>query len=145
MQCDMDHSGDKPSQEGSSSFLDLAYLHCGPFVQWWLFLLLGSLANVRLPIESSDDVNSVGPKGGSLVTNFATLAACRKVDDLSIPFVFVAFGVEIKGDFPGRKGLSERVSFVKIPSWRQALLADHLPGLPQVHCVGSPTADPAHL
>ena len=64
------------------------------------FFLLESLANVKLPIENSDDVNSEGSKGGSLVTNFATLAACRKVDDLSIPFVCVAFGVEIKGDFP---------------------------------------------
>ena len=46
------------------------------------FFLLESLANVKLPIENSDDVNSEGSKGGSLVTNFATLAACRKVDDL---------------------------------------------------------------
>ena len=43
------------------------------------------------------------PKGGSSVTNLtilATLPACRKVDDLSISSVFVACGVEFKGDFP---------------------------------------------
>ena len=83
----------------------MVYLHCIPFVQRRSLVSKG-FCHIRLPVESSDNVKSKGlvdPKGGSSVTNFttlATLAPCREVDDLSISPVFVACGLELKGDFP---------------------------------------------
>ena len=96
--------------------LGLAYLHCSPFVDG-RFLRWESLANVRLPIESSADVDSTGlvdPEGGSSVSNIPTLAAYRHLQDLCVASVVVAFWIEIEGDSPllgeGGEGCQKGVS-----------------------------------
>ena len=105
--------------------LRLAYLHCSPFVDGRL-LCPEVLPNVRLPIESSANVDSTGlvdPQGWSSVSNVPTLAAYRHLQDLRVSSVVVAFGVEFEGDSPllgeGGEGRQKGVSLQEVISWKR--------------------------
>ena len=102
--------------------LGLAYLHCRPLIDGRL-LCSEELPNVRLPIESSADVDSTGlvdPQRWSSVSNIPTLAAYRHLQDLRVASVVIAFGVEFEGDSPllceGGEGCEKGVSLQELLS-----------------------------